>query len=109
MYIIRAIQISKSVYKILTLIPKGKVLTYGTLAKLCGISKGARVVGNILHKNPDAPQIPCHRVVTKDGRMGSHYKLGGPSEQERRLKAEGVEIINGKVNLEKHLWQTTPE
>lgn len=97
-------QNSKLIYLILTLIPQGKVLTYGRLAKLAGIPKGARVVGNILHKNPDAPKVPCHNVVTRDGRMGTNYGLGGPKAQEKRLRSEGVEITNGRVNLAKHLW-----
>lgn len=95
---------SNLVYKILTFIPQGKVLTYGELAKLAGI-KSPRVVGNILHKNPDAPKVPCHRVITQGGRMGSNYALGGPKAQEKRLKSEGVKMVNGKVNLEKYLWQ----
>lgn len=66
--------------------------------------KGARAVGNILHKNPNAPRVPCHRVVTRDGRMGSNYGLGGPKAQEKRLRKEGVLSVNGKVNLKKHLW-----
>lgn len=96
-------QNSKIVYLILTLIPQGKVLTYGALARLAGM-KNPRVVGNILHKNPDAPRVPCHRVITRDGRMGSNYALGGPEMQEKRLKKEGVSLVNRKVNLKKHLW-----
>lgn len=95
---------SELVYKILVFIPKGKVLTYGGLAELTGTPKGARTVGNILHRNPNAPKVPCHRVVTRDGRMGSNYGLGGPKAQEKRLKKEGIEITDGRVNLVRHLW-----
>lgn len=95
---------SSFVYKILTFIPQGKVLTYGSLASLSEIGN-PRVIGNILHKNPNAPQVPCHRVVTRDGRMGSNYALGGPKAQEKRLRTEGVKIVNGRVSLEKHLWK----
>ncbi|MBI2007536.1 MAG: MGMT family protein [Candidatus Blackburnbacteria bacterium] len=94
------------IYKILPYIPGGKVATYGQLGRLSGV-KSPRVVGNILHKNPDAPGVPCHRVVTQDGRMGSNYALGGPRAQEKRLQKEGVEIINGRVNLAKHLWSSS--
>lgn len=97
-------QNTEVVYKILSFIPKGKVLTYGGIARLADMPKGARAVGNILHKNPNAPRVPCHRVVDRNGRMGINYSLGGPKAQEKRLKAEGVAIVNGKVNLEKHLW-----
>lgn len=95
---------SQLVYKILGFIPKGKVLTYARLAELAGMPKGARAVGNVLHKNPDAPRVPCHRVVASDGRMGSNYALGGPAEQFKRLKEEGVVMIGDKVDLEKSLW-----
>lgn len=91
-------------YKTLLYIPKRKVTTYGQLSQLLGI-KNPRVVGNILHKNPDAPRVPCHRVVTRDGKMGSNYGLGGPKAQEKRLKKEGVLLVNGKVNLKKYLWR----
>lgn len=95
------------VYKVLTFIPKGKVLTYGGVARLIGTPKGARAVGNILHKNPNAPKVPCHRVVGRDGRMGAGYGLGGPKAQERRLQEEGIETNNGRVNLPQYLWQPT--
>lgn len=100
-------QNTKLVYKILNFIPKGKVLTYGGVARLIGAPKGARAVGNILHKNPDAPRVPCHRVVGRDGRMGAGYALGGPKAQEKRLQEEGVEINNDRVNLVQYLWQPT--
>lgn len=90
-------------YKTLLYIPKRKITTYGQLSQLLGI-KNPRVVGNILHKNPDAPRVPCHRVVTQDGRMGTGYALGGPKAQEKRLRKEGIEITGGRVNLAKHLW-----
>lgn len=95
---------SQLVYQFLGFIPKGKVLTYGKLAELAGMPRGARAVGNILHKNPDAPRVPCHRVVASDGRVGSNYALGGPSEQFKMLKEEGVVMMGDKVDLEKSLW-----
>ena len=52
------------------------------------------VVGQALHANPDSSDVPCHRVVNKDGRMAPGYAFGGPGEQRMRLKAEGVKFID---------------
>ena len=91
-------------YQIVTQIPRGKVITYGELVKLSGVSN-PRLVGNFLHKNPDPEKIPCHRVVNKKGETARSYAFGGRQGQIKRLLAEKVEIIGGKVNLAKYLWQ----
>ncbi|MCC6239313.1 MAG: MGMT family protein [Phycisphaerales bacterium] len=75
-------------------IPAGKVATYGEIARALG-SNGARAVGNAMHNNPYAPHVPCHRVVGSDRRLTGY--AGGLAKKERLLKAEGVEIRNGRV------------
>ncbi len=82
-------------------VPPGKVTTYGDVGKALG-TKGYRAIGQILHRNPDWPRIPCHRVVQKDGSLAPNYGMGGPSIHLKRLKAEHVSFIEGKVNMEKH-------
>jgi len=67
-------------------IPRGKTTTYGEIAKIVGTSP--RVVGCALHKNPDPKNIPCHRVVFKDGRCSSNYAFGGKQAQEAKLLKE---------------------
>lgn len=94
----------KRVYKITSLIPSGKVLTYKKLAMLSGV-KNPRVVGNILHQNKDPINIPCHRVVHSDGSLASNYAFGGIKMQEKKLRKESIEFTNGKVKLNRHLWQ----
>jgi methylated-DNA-protein-cysteine methyltransferase-like protein len=94
----------EKVYKITSLIPKGKVLTYSALARLSGY-KNPRVVGNILNKNPDPKKYPCHRVVAKSGKISRSYAFGGAIAQGRKLIREGIKVVNGKVNLDKHLWE----
>jgi O-6-methylguanine DNA methyltransferase len=94
----------KRVYKITSLIPLGFVLTYKKLAQLSGV-KNPRVVGNILHKNTDPQNIPCHRVVHSDGSLAKNYAFGGIKKQEEKLEKEGIEFVNGKVKLSKHLWK----
>ena len=88
-------------YKVLCQVPKGKVTTYGEIAKALG-SKAYRAVGNAMNKNPYAPKVPCHRVVRKDGSLGGY--AGGPSAKRRLLKKEGISIRSGKIaNFAKHL------
>lgn len=86
-------------YKILKKVPAGKVVTYGSLARAVGSPGAARAVGSAMNKNPYAPEVPCHRVVGSDGSMTGF--ADGIDKKIKMLKAEGVEIKNGKVDLEK--------
>jgi O-6-methylguanine DNA methyltransferase len=82
---------AKKVYKVVKKIPKGETLTYGQVAVLAGRPGAARAVGNILSKNYD-PQIPCHRVIRADGKLGG-YNRGLP-EKARILKIEKTSALN---------------
>ena len=76
----------EKVYKIVKKIPKGKTLSYKTVAKLASRPGAWRAVGNILNKNPDPKTIPCHRVIRSDGKIGG-YK-GGTKKKIALLKKE---------------------
>jgi len=89
------------VYKVVKLIPKGKVTTYGEIAGALG-TRDARKVGWALHANPD-PKTPCHRVVNKDGKLAANFAFDGEAEQRRRLESEGIVFEVNKVDLEKHI------
>ena len=93
---------SKRIYEAVRQIPAGHVATYGRIAELAGDKRMARAVGNALHKNPDPEHIPCFRVVNAKGELSGAFALGGADEQERRLRADGVEVVNGKVDLERY-------
>jgi O-6-methylguanine DNA methyltransferase len=93
------------VYKIVAKIPQGFVLTYGKVAKLCGL-KSARTVGFYLHHNPDPENIPCHRVVSSLGEISPKFAFGGAKGQINKLKNEGVTVENNRVNLKKYLWNS---
>lgn len=82
----------QAVYDLLLTIPKGKVTTYGAIGKKLGLNP--RHVGRILHVNPDAPRVPCHRVVKSDGHMAGGYALGGNTGQMQRLQDEGVHFVS---------------
>ncbi len=93
---------SKRIYEAVRQIPAGHVATYGRIAELAGDKRMARAVGNALHKNPDPEHIPCFRVVNAKGELSGAFAFGGADEQERRLRADGVEVVNGKVDLERY-------
>jgi len=69
-------------------IPKGKVRTYSWVAGKTGSPRACRAVGQALGKNPYAPHVPCHRVISFDGSIGGYS--GGPAKKRELLKDEGV-------------------
>lgn len=90
----------ESIYGLTQTIPPGKVATYGQLAKKLGI-KDTRVVGWALHGNKNR-NVPCHRVVDRNGRLAPNYAFNGSGEQRLRLIEEGVAFTdNMHVNLSK--------
>lgn len=93
---------SKRIYDAVRRIPKGHVATYGQVAEMAGDRKMARAVGNALHRNPDPENIPCFRVVNAKGELAGKFAFGGKDAQEELLQREGVEVKNGKVDLEKY-------
>ncbi len=97
----------EKIYEAVKQIPQGRVATYGQIAALAGNRRWARVVGYALHVNPDPEDIPCYRVVTKDGRVSPAFAFGGENEQVRLLKEDGVEFDeDGCVVMEKYQWET---
>ena len=91
------------IYQQVKRIPRGKVASYGLIAGAAGNPRWARVVGYALHVNPRPGEIPCHRVVTKDGSVAPGFAFGGPNVQRELLEAEGVTFLpNGKVDLAAH-------
>ncbi len=93
---------TKRIYEAVKKIPKGHVATYGQVAEMAGDKKMARAVGNALHKNPDPDNIPCFRVVNSKGELSGNFAFG-EGVQERLLKADGVEVVGGKVDLKKYM------
>ena len=87
--------LDKKIYKKLLEVPKGKITTYGELAKAVGLKNGQRAVGKIMNKNPYPVIIPCHRVVKSDGKIGG-YAYGQEIKSDM-LTNEGIVIKNGKI------------
>ncbi|MCQ2541344.1 MAG: methylated-DNA--[protein]-cysteine S-methyltransferase [Lachnospiraceae bacterium] len=90
---------SKRIYEAVKRIPKGYVATYSQVAEMAGDRKMARAVGNALHKNPEPGVIPCHRVVNAKGQLAGAFAFGGEDAQASLLRNEGVEVIDGCVDL----------
>lgn len=91
---------AERVYEVVKRVPKGKVTTYKMVAEALDC-KAYQAVGQALRKNPYAPIVPCHRVVASDGSLGGFMgKRSGKNIKEkiRMLKAEGVQVTNGKVD-----------
>ncbi len=78
---------AEKVFAVVAKIPKGKVLTYKEVAEKAGNTKASRAVGNILNKNYN-PEIPCHRVVRSDGKIGGYNR--GHAQKIKRLRLEGA-------------------
>ncbi len=95
----------EKVFEVVKKVPKGKVVTYGQVALILGKPKGAREVGWMLHSNNQA-DVPCHRVVDRNGRVAPNFAFDGWQEQRRRLMAEGVGFVSDmNVDLRNYLLQ----
>ncbi len=98
----------EKIYDVVKQIPYGKVATYGQVARLAGNKRWSRVVGFALHVNPKPEEIPCYRVVNRNGETSSAFAFGGGDRQRELLEAEGVQFIKDHVNMKIFQW-FTPE
>ncbi len=96
---------NQRVYAVLREVPKGKVTTYGDIARLIGAPRSARQVGWALHNNPEPIINPCHRVVFKDGSLTDGFAFGGRDIQAQLLEEEGVPVVDGKVDMKTYRWE----
>ena len=87
---------NEDVYDLLRKIPAGKVTTYGDLAKALGNPSASRIIGSIIGKNPNPIQVPCHRVVMSDGKLGGYAY--GTAKKKELLEKEGLSFTNGIVS-----------
>ncbi len=92
------------VWDALRLIPRGRVTTYGEIARYLGTG-AIRAVGTAVGKNPDAPEVPCHRVVRGDGTIGQYSGGDGVPTKIALLKEEGVPVANKRVvAFDQRMW-----
>lgn len=95
----------EKIYEVIREIPEGNVASYGQVAELAGNRRWARVVGYALHAAPCGSDLPCHRVVTKDGKMSCAFGDRKCNRQTELLKKEGVEFVDNHVDMEKYQWK----
>ncbi len=95
---------NEKVWKLLAKIPKGKVTTYKQIASAAGNEWASRAVGNACKANPHSPKVPCHRVVSSEGRIGGYAH--GVKKKIELLRKEKVEVNKGKIiDFEKKLFK----
>ena len=95
---------TQQVYEVTGRIPKGKVATYGQIARLAGNAKASRAVGMAMRKNTDRSKVPCHRVVSFDGNLTGYAFGKGIQTKRKMLAKEGVLFKEQKVLLSKSQW-----
>lgn len=89
---LKGTEFQRDVWRALTRIPRGKTVSYKELAHMAGHPNAVRAVANAVGKNPMAPIIPCHRVISSDGSIGGYSGCGGIETKEKLLSSEGVNI-----------------
>ncbi len=94
---------SVQVYALVAKIPKGRVATYGQIARLAGLPRAARGVGQLMARNKDTKKVPCHRVVGATGALVG-YAFNGTPFKRKKLRAEGVPFKGARVDLANALW-----
>lgn len=98
----------QQIYALVAEIPRGRVMTYGQIAALCGSPRAARTVGQMAHWGPMG--LPWHRVVHKNGSLAAGYTTGGVEAHKRDLEAEGIEVDRDyRVNVDKLIWWPVQE
>ena len=94
----------EKIYEIARRIPAGRVASYGQIARLCGMPRGARIVGYAMAACKDE-SVPCHRVVDAGGRTKKAFDTFLPNTQRMRLEAEGVGFLpDGRVEMARYQW-----
>ncbi len=85
----------QSVWLAMLKIPRGKVSTYGEIARAIGKPSASRAIGGACNQNPFAPDVPCHRIVSSDGKLGGYAH--GSAKKIALLKKEGVRVENDRI------------
>lgn len=86
-------------------IPEGSVASYGQIAEIAGIRRGARQVGYALKRLPAGTDVPWHRVIRSSGRIAFEKRSRAYKRQAERLMMEDVVILKGRIDMQKYRWQ----
>lgn len=96
----------EQVYQVVRYIPKGRVTTYGHIARFLGASGSARMVGWAMNASHNqSPPVPAHRVVNRDGQLSGKHHFATPEMMQQLLEKEGISVIKDQIqNFKQHLW-----
>ncbi len=95
----------ESVYDVVRLIPKGRVTSYGAIAKYLGAARSSRMVGWAMNAAHGLADVPAHRVVNRNGLLTGKHHFDNPDEMQRLLEQEGVEVVDDKVSqFKQRFW-----
>lgn len=98
------------VYRVVRLIPKGRVTSYGAIAKYLGAARSARMVGWAMNASHGQDDVPAHRVVNRKGLLTGKHHFIGANVMEQLLEREGVEVIDDQIQqFEQHYWDPVIE
>jgi methylated-DNA-protein-cysteine methyltransferase-like protein len=98
------------VYEVVKLIPKGRVTSYGAIAKYLGSAKSSRLVGYAMNSAHSLPNIPAHRVLNRNGVLTGKHHFASPNRMQELLEAEGIKVKDDTVvNFEKLFWDPAVE
>jgi methylated-DNA-protein-cysteine methyltransferase related protein len=94
------------VYQVVRLIPKGRVTSYGAIAKYLGAAGSSRLVGYAMHgAHNQKPKVPAHRVVNRNGLLTGKHHFANPYEMQELLAKEKIKVVDDKViDFAKHYW-----
>lgn len=98
------------VFEVVRQIPKGKVTSYGAIAKVLGTARSARMVGWAMNACHNMQDVPAHRVVNRKGLLSGKHHFDGTNLMQQLLENEGIKIVDNQiVDFEKHFWQPEVE
>lgn len=98
-----------SVYKVVRLVPKGRVTSYGAIAKYLGSAGSSRIVGYAMNAaHNQKPKVPAHRVVNRNGELTGKHHFATPYQMQELLEKEKIKVTNDKVvDFKKLYWDPT--
>ncbi len=101
----------EDVYDVARLIPKGRVTSYGAIARYLGTGKSSRMVGWAMNNaGNQKPNVPAHRVVNRNGLLTGKHHFGHPDMMKQLLEKEGIKVVKDKVkNFDKLFWDPMKE
>ncbi len=101
----------EQVYDVVRLIPKGKVTSYGAIARSLGAAGSARMVGWAMNNSHNCTDfVPAHRVVNRNGLLTGKHHFAGPDIMQQLLENEGIAVINDKIqDFDQHFWDPENE